>query len=294
MKIIHPSYEIWAQEKGLNGIYKQIERAGRVCYKSEKNASEDSAKPFVEKMIASDHTAMLEHGTVYLKSDSESLINRYANNRFSHVNLKDGVAYITTNLRVLAENKWLDDLQFVCDPLPLHELRITVHFTTQVGVTREFNRHRANSMAEQSTRYCNYSKEKFGGEIAVNLPEWVMKESDFSEKEDAVNAESLTKYCADIIDSKTQEQWSAFDLWLFANLACEFSYMNLISKGKKPQEARVVLPLDTNTELVHTALVSDWKHFFDLRALGMTGAPHPDAKAIALPLFEEFKRLKLL
>ena len=70
--------------------------------------------------------------------------------------------------------------------------------------------------------------------------------------------------------------------------------MNLISKGKKPQEARVVLPLDTNTELVHTALVSDWKHFFDLRALGTTGAPHPDAKAIALPLFEEFKRLKIL
>ena len=70
--------------------------------------------------------------------------------------------------------------------------------------------------------------------------------------------------------------------------------MNLISLGRKPQEARVVLPLDINTELVHTAFVSDWKHFFDLRALGTTGAPHPDAKAIAAPLFEEFKRLKLL
>jgi thymidylate synthase (FAD) len=65
--------------------------------------------------------------------------------------------------------------------------------------------------------------------------------------------------------------------------------MHLIELGCKPQEARVILPLDTNTELVHTAFVSDWKHFFDLRALGTTGAPHPDAKAIAQPLYEEFK-----
>lgn len=65
--------------------------------------------------------------------------------------------------------------------------------------------------------------------------------------------------------------------------------MKLIEAGCKPQEARVILPLDTNTELVHTAFVSDWKHFFDLRALGTTGAPHPDAKVLAYPLYEEFK-----
>ena len=67
--------------------------------------------------------------------------------------------------------------------------------------------------------------------------------------------------------------------------------MNMIAMGHKPQEARVVLPLDINTELVHTGLVKDWKHFFDLRALGTTGAPHPDAKVLALPLMEEFKKL---
>ncbi len=64
----------------------------------------------------------------------------------------------------------------------------------------------------------------------------------------------------------------------------------LTALGRKPQEARVVLPLDTNTELVHTAFLSDWKHFFDLRALGTTRAPHPDAKAVALPLYEEMKK----
>lgn len=89
---------------------------------------------------------------------------------------------------------------------------------------------------------------------------------------------------------------SATDLdnWVFANLATEKSYMNLIAAGRKPQEARVVLPLDTNTELVHTAFISDWKHFFDLRALGTTGTPHPDAKALAMPLYEEFQKRQLI
>lgn len=294
MRIQQPSFEIWPQEEGINGVYKQIERAGRVCYKSEKNTSEDSAKPFVERMIASDHTAMLEHGTVYLKGEVENLVNRYANNRFSYVNMKDGVAYVTTNLRVIAENKWMEDLIYLCEATSHHEQRITVHFTTQVGVTREFNRHRANSMAEQSTRYCNYSKDKFGGEIAINLPEWIEKETDSQKVQQELNHDLLKKLCEDVATAKGTEYWSSVDNWLFANLASEYAYLNLISLGRKPQEARVVLPLDINTELVHTAFVSDWKHFFDLRALGTTGAPHPDAKAIASPLFEEFKRLKLL
>jgi thymidylate synthase (FAD) len=82
--------------------------------------------------------------------------------------------------------------------------------------------------------------------------------------------------------------------WAFANLAAERAYMNLTTAGRKPQEARAVLPLDTNTELVHTAFVSDWLHFFDLRALGTTGAPHPDAKVLAAPLMAEFERLGLI
>ena len=294
MRIEQPSFEIWPQEEGINGVYKQIERAGRVCYKSEKNASEDSAKPFVERMIAADHTAMLEHGTVYLKGAVENLVNRYANNRFSRIHVKDSVAYVTTNLRVVAENKWMEDLGCFCEPTSHHEQRITVHFTTQVGVTREFNRHRANSMAEQSTRYCNYSKDKFGGEIAINLPEWIKKEADCQKIYQELNHNLLKQLCQELGTEKNQQAWSAVDNWFFANLACEYAYLNLISLGRKPQEARVVLPLDINTELVHTAFVSDWKHFFDLRALGTTGAPHPDAKAIAAPLFEEFKRLKLL
>ena len=81
------------------------------------------------------------------------------------------------HLRVLAENKAMDDLKYLSNyEEGKHELRITVHFTTQISITREYNRHRANSMAEQSTRYCNYSKNKFDNEITINLPTWVEAE----------------------------------------------------------------------------------------------------------------------
>ena len=281
MKIQKPQYEIWMQNPGELGIYQQIERAGRVCYKSENNTTEDSAKPFVGRMIEHEHYAMLEHGTVYLTCNHGEL-PFYASNKFSHVNTIDGKDYITTNLRVMAENKTLEDLKYRADfEKGKHELRITVHFTTQIAITREYNRHRANSMAEQSTRYCNYTKNKFGSEISINLPTWVKGDLE-------INDEKFVELCEDVANEETND-WTPIDAWLFANQAAEFAYMKLIAMGCKPQEARVILPLDTNTELVHTAFVSDWKHFFDLRALGTTGAPHPDAKILAEPLYEEFK-----
>lgn len=281
MKIQNPQYEIWMQNPGELGIYQQIERAGRVCYKSENNTTEDSAKPFVGRMIEHEHFAMLEHGTVYMTCNHGEL-PLYASNKFSHVNTIDGKDYITTNLRVMAENKTLEDLKYRTDfEKGKHELRITVHFTTQIAITREYNRHRANSMAEQSTRYCNYTKNKFGSEISINLPTWVKGDLE-------TNDEKFVELCEDVANEETND-WTPIDAWLFANQAAEFAYMKLIAMGCKPQEARVILPLDTNTELVHTAFVSDWKHFFDLRALGTTGAPHPDAKILAEPLYKEFK-----
>ena len=281
MKIQNPQYEIWMQNPGELGIYQQIERAGRVCYKSENNTTENSAKPFVGRMIEHEHFAMLEHGTVYMTCNHGEL-PLYASNKFSHVNTIDGKDYITTNLRVMAENKTLEDLKYRTDfKKGKHELRITVHFTTQIAITREYNRHRANSMAEQSTRYCNYTKNKFGSEISINLPTWVKGDLE-------TNDEKFVELCEDVANEETND-WTPIDAWLFANQAAEFAYMKLIAMGCKPQEASVILPLDTNTELVHTAFVSDWKHFFDLRALGTTGAPHPDAKILAEPLYEEFK-----
>lgn len=308
MRINNPSFEIWDQEPGIDGIYRQIERVGRVCYKSEDHQTADSARPFVERMIKNEHYAMLEHGSVFLTislegddklsaEEREQKANNYISNRFSRVVIAGGKAFVSTNLRVLAENGWLDDLAFLTEPTDHHERRVTVHFTTQIAITREFNRHRADSMAEQSTRYCNYSKAKFGNEITVNLPTWVKQQMMDSNWARQISGGTLTISGHDFLElGRKVVDGSATDLdnWVFANLATEKSYMNLIAAGRKPQEARVVLPLDTNTELVHTAFISDWKHFFDLRALGTTGAPHPDAKALAMPLYEEFQKRQLI
>lgn len=82
MKLVKPYFEIWEQPAGPEGVYKQIEKVGRVCYKSEDKITEDSAKPFVERMIKSGHGAMLEHGTVYLRIPIEEYEKNYKNKYF--------------------------------------------------------------------------------------------------------------------------------------------------------------------------------------------------------------------
>lgn len=159
MKLIKQSFEILDQQCGLEGIYKQIEIAGRTCYKSEDKITEDSAKEFVDRMIKSGHGAMLEHGTVYLtmqyginREESDS-IEKYVKNKYSKSTMDEhGKYHITTNLRVLVENGWMDDLQYICEPTEYHEKRITVKFTTDQGILREFTRHRVFSFAVESTR----------------------------------------------------------------------------------------------------------------------------------------------
>lgn len=289
MKLIKPSFEIWNQPAGLEGVYKQIERVGRVCYKSEDKITEDSAKPFVDRMIKSGHGAMLEHGTVYLKVfnviENSELIDKYKSNKYSVVkegtevyNCHGDILYgsckcITTNYRVLVENGWLDDLKYICKPTEFHEKRITVHFVCDRGVSHEFVRHRVMSFAQESTRYCNYSKDKFGNELTFIIPCWI---KDLEEKSYLAHAEY----------HHTKED--ASKQWYDVCMNSEFVYEDLIRLGWKPQEARAVLPNSLKTELVVTGFTSDWNHFFDLRARGTTGAPHPQAKELAEPLMKEF------
>lgn len=149
MKLIKPSFEIWEQPSGLEGIYKQIERAARICYKSENKTTENSAKPFVDRMIKSGHGAMLEHGTVYLHSTDNFgggyylLKDKYNKNSYSKVKIIDNPVtrtnhiYISTNMRVLIENNWLDDLEYLCEPTEFHEKRVTVHFVCDRGVSHK-------------------------------------------------------------------------------------------------------------------------------------------------------------
>lgn len=288
MKLIKPSFEIREQPSGLEGVYKQIERVGRICYKSEDKITEDSAKSFVDRMIKSGHGAMLEHGTVYLKVfnviENSELIDKYKSNKYSVVkegtevyNCHGDILYgsckcITTNYRVLVENGWLDDLKYICKPTEFHEKRITVHFVCDRGVSHEFVRHRVMSFAQESTRYCNYSKDKFGNELTFIQPCWL-------------DDERLKLYGPyhTVIRDKSLES-----IFIASLNNAEKDYIDLIDLGWKPQEARAVLPNSLKTELVVTGFTSDWNHFFDLRARGTTGAPHPQAKELAEPLMKEF------
>lgn len=169
MKLIKPHFEILEQQPGIDGTYKMIELAGRTCYRSEDKITEDSAKGFVDRMIKSGHGAMLEHGTIYLYFQYTSpltdpnymkfanIYHKYLKNKYSKVNYITPdhflqKVYITTNLRVLVENGWMDDLQYICEPTEYHEKRVTVKFICDRGVSHEYVRHRVMSFAQESTR----------------------------------------------------------------------------------------------------------------------------------------------
>lgn len=291
MKLIESSVQI-IKEKDP---YKMIELAGRTCYKSEDKITEDSAKEFVDRMIKLGHGAMLEHGTVYLKiigvfldpTDCDVdyghyVVSHYTKNKYSKVIIKHDEdwksdVYITTNLRVLVENGWMDDLKYICEPTEHHEKRITAKFICDRGVSHEFVRHRVFSFAQESTRYCNYSKDKFGNEITFIKPTWL-----------DIPTGDYTYWDGDWCDLNNMKIQLPSDngiadnfLWCLNN--AEAQYRVLINKGLKPQEARGILPNATKTELIMTGFESDWEHFFSLRC---SSKAHPDAKKLADELRE--------
>lgn len=291
MKLIKPSFEIWEQEPSLEGIYKQIERAGRICYKSEDKIAEGTAKAFVNRMIKLGHGAMLEHGTVYLRipdvsSDGQWVYpakGKYLGNKYSVTKSRlEGIAqnpysvfYVTTNYRVLVENNWLDDLQYICEPTEYHVKRVTVKFICDRGVSHEFVRHRVFSFAQESTRYCNYSRDKFGNECTFIIPPW----EGFEEGNYPITWDGLYGSCNTLAEH---------DSWFFWHLAlAERDYFKLLEKGWIAQQARAVLPNSLKTELVMTGTVSQWEGFFKLRD---ASSAHPQARELAHPLHEEFIR----
>lgn len=217
--------------------------------------------------------AMLEHGTVYLKvpisevtnSNEESEWDILRNNPYTKTTCDSNFYYYSTNYRVIIEHGLQGVLEYLCEPTEYHEKRVTVRFTTGVDISREFNRHRVNSIAEQSTRYCNFSKDKFNSEITCIIPHAYLESNAMG----GMDTEDIDVFCEALKQS-------------------EKAYFKLLELGWKPENARKVLPLDLATELVHTAFVSDWNNFFDLRSRETTGKAHPDAKALAEPLMQEF------
>lgn len=197
MILIEPSFEILDNINGMD-MLKKIERAGRVCYKSEERISNDSAEKFVRNIIKLQHESVLEHEKI--------------------------------------------SVSIVCDR----------------GVTHEIVRHRLASYSQESTRYCNYSQDKFSNQLTFIKPNF------WNENEE--------KYI----------------IWKEIMKTAEDTYIKLLEKGAKPEEARSVLPNSLKTEIVVTMNLREWRHFFKLRA---SSKAHPQMRQIAIPMLVVFKNV---
>lgn len=288
MRLIKPSFEILEQQPGYKGLMQHIERCGRTCYKSEDKITEDSAEKFVKMLVNRGHTAMVEHGTIYL---TLNMTNRqeyfkYCANKYSEA-ISEGeaekgtwVGYVTTNYRVLLQNDWLGDLQYLTEPTK-HIRRITVKFVCDRGVSHEFVRHRVFSFAQESTRYCNYSKNKFGGDCTFIIPSWI---DSFEIKRTLRWGENLSYEVERITGDYNNTPLS---IYLQGLLLAEEAYMELLENGWIAQQARAILPNSLKTELIMTGTIEQWEGFFKLRD---ANDAHPQARELAQPLHEEFIR----
>lgn len=197
MKVIQASYEILTDLSDPIKILKDIERAGRTCYKSESNITDDSCIKFCKMLCERGHEAAIEHS------------------------------------------------------------QLSVKFIIDRGISHELVRHRLASFCQSSTRYCNYSKDKFGNEITVIMPEELMP--------------VLTPQ---------------YNIWLNSCKQSEKAYFDLLNCGVKPEIARNVLPTSLMTEIVVTANIREWRTIFKLRT---TAFAHSQMRSIMCRLLDDLK-----
>lgn len=268
MKLINPNIQEITDFEGVDNFYKAVARAARICYASDKTADD---KGLCERLIKSKHFSPFEHAIIYFPLDkftNPKIQSIYylclLKNRFTIANKDNNIVAI--NGRVLIEEflKWGDDWSEVIEKLDedyFPEMKkIEIHpnifksfiVDTSIGCTREMNRHHDNFyICEQSTRYCNFSKDKFDGEVSFNKPYWY-------------DEASIPKQNA----------------WEFAMRQAEYNYLNN-QYNFDIDEIRGMLPLDTHTRAIYTATIEEWKHIIDMRYKGTTGKPHGDIKEIA-------------
>lgn len=291
MKLIKQSFEFINQtDFSLVGIKKHIERCARVSYKSENKITDTSYEKFVNMLESRGHDRPLEFGTVYLsrtsqKEDNMEWLDKYAYNPWSKFSFGNGstringelrnTIYVTTNYRVIKEHHWENDLQYLCEPTEYHYKRYTAHMILDRGVMDEFRTHVGLSHLAESTRYCNYSKDKFGNEITFIKPCWCnIPERDYGTPD----------YIPDRLPRIGATESGLIDALQYA----EYYYFFLLSEGWTPQQARSVLPLSIKSELISCGFKDAWENFFKRR-----DAPdaHPMAQEIAKSMHQKFIEL---
>lgn len=260
MTLVEPKVELLTEQNGMEGIINSVARAARICYASNKT---DNNAELVKRLIDSGHGRPLEFGTIYLTIPKSEYLSYYQDiftEPYSRIVQHHDNVYITTNYRFIIEHMLQSVMsQYMTDPIRFHISRITLLWTISRGIADEFRTHTSISSLMQSTRYCNYSKDKFGNELKFIRPQWFDPNAPMSEDKETL--------------IKSLEQ-------------SEYAYLKLCAENRTAQEAREVLPLSIQTQMIQCGFEDSWKEFFKQRVFGTTGTPHPDAKFIASQALE--------
>ena len=313
----------------LDAIWKHIARCARVCYQSVPKSENEDAYNFLFRTIfkghdffgynkidpknphkiivapnaygdvdlTSLHLSCCEHATVHLKFPNfmpratAMWAAVYRDNKYSRTSNHDGYLYVTTNLRVIIENYAIDTLEFIdtTPNCPYYIPRNTICFITDIGASRELNRHRVNSVSEESTRYCAYDKGKFGNGITVAKLPWIPDtdptDGGHDYNEGFFNDNEI--FDNNTIEEQYTENWIAVDWFFYGLQVCDLVYRKTRELGWTAQQAREILPLNTKTQVVHTAFVDDWEHWIALRSSEVSGKVHPMMSELAKQLVKQ-------
>lgn len=288
MRFVECSFDFVQQKQGIEGAYEMMEHAARQCYKSEDLRKEGSAHKIIDNVIIpSGHTSILEFGTIYLKIPRWRYFtwHKYKRDRYSRITLHKGFVYVTTTYRTILQGRykdpvkaiekqfnktWKKDLKYWSEPEKYHHKRYTYHFVMDRVGSQSVVRHRGQfgiSYAQESTRFINYHRDKFGNEITVCYPaKFYDLIDEWSQCCDSLTGESFSY----IKDASYDEQltflsvhdrgWCAYENALRTS---EEEYMFLIGDQEwRPEDARGTLNLDIKTEFLMCAYEEDWDMFF--------------------------------
>ena len=313
MKIVKSSVEILPQEKGVEGMYKLIERVGRTSYQSLDKITDDSYKKFLKMLYDRGHWAVFNLGAVYLSvpvdkySEELNILGSKPYSSYTRWATKDDNYLITTNYRVICQTGLQKEMEeFWCDPTEEHYHRVCTYWVCSRSIANELVRHRIMSFCQSSTRYINYNKEKFGSGLTYILPQWIYRVRDeIADTVDSLTGEKNREYLKDLDGEELWDALCAYDrtvaardkFWRMAE--DEYIYETTNDEGEhlKPEEARDCLPLGLKTEICMAGFVSDFTlipnkntpekaGFFFLRS---ASDAHPDIRVLSDSLKEQFK-----
>lgn len=300
LKIVKPQVKLWKQTEGTIA---HVARCARVCYAS--NKTDNNEKLYLDLELKG-HLSMFRHESLYFIVDrftyvAKDITNNYENCPYIEFVVTNDKLYVATNGQFIREYEYNEDLahyivtdeQFANTEIGLGLMRYTFNVITQISTSRELNRVSPNNIAEQSTRYCNFSRGKFEGQCAICQPHWFdleQQEAAYYKNESGIQYYKIDDgefhpYCnTNITFNKygdNPKRNLMFQRYILdTNNSCE-GYLKQVECGMLAQDARGQLPIDLATECCYTYSINEWRHILNLRYYGTTGAPHPNAKIIA-------------